>query len=71
MDTAKTTTRAFRIEPRLKDMLCITADRDRRSIANMVEVMIGDYCGREGISIDEPGVLLVDVQKTTKNGKKK
>ena len=71
MATAKTTTLTFRIEPGLKDALRMAADRDLRSIANMVEVMIRDYCGRAGIAIPEPGALVVEGQKTAKNGKKK
>jgi len=53
MATAKTTTLTFRIEPELKDALREAADREHRSIANMVEVLIRDYCERNGISISE------------------
>jgi len=48
MATGKTTTLTFRIEPGLKDALRMAAEREHRSIANMVEVMIRDYCGRNG-----------------------
>lgn len=51
MATAKTTTLTFRIEPNLKDAVRTAADREHRSIANMVEVMIRDYCGRVGVAI--------------------
>lgn len=44
MATAKTTTLTFRIEPGLKEALRTAAVRDHRSIANMVEVLIRDYC---------------------------
>jgi hypothetical protein len=71
MATAKTTTLTFRIDPGLKEALRTAADREHRSIANMVEVMIRDHCGREGIAIAEPGAPLVESQKTAKNGKKK
>lgn len=54
MATAKTTTLTFRIEPGLKEALREAASREHRSIANMVEVLIRDYCGRVGISIEEP-----------------
>lgn len=53
MATAKTTTLTFRIEPNLKDAVRTAADREHRSIANMVEVMIRDYCGRVGVTIGE------------------
>jgi len=59
MATAKTTTLTFRIEPNIKEALCTAADRDPRSIANMVAVMIRDYCGRVGVEIAEHQVLPV------------
>lgn len=39
MATAKTTTLTFRIEPDLKEALRTAADRENRSIANMIEVV--------------------------------
>lgn len=60
MATAKTTTLTFRIEPSLKEALRTAANREHRSIANMVEVLIRDYCGRNGIVIPEQGELLPD-----------
>ena len=53
MATAKTSTLTFRIEPALKEALRVAAERDHRSIANMIEVMIRDHCGRNGITIPE------------------
>lgn len=53
MATGKTSTLTFRIEPALKEALRTAAGRERRSIANMVEVLIRDYCGRHGITIPE------------------
>lgn len=35
-----------------KDALRTLADQEHRSITNMVEVLIRDYCDRKGISID-------------------
>lgn len=54
MATGKTSTLTFRIEPALKDALRTAADQEHRSIANMVEVMIRDYCGRTGVQIQPP-----------------
>lgn len=51
MATTKTTTLTFRIEPNIKEALCTAADRDHRSIANMVAVMILEHCARVGIPI--------------------
>ena len=53
MATEKTTTLTFRIEPNIKKALCTAADRDHRSIANMVAVMIREHCARVGIAIQD------------------
>lgn len=53
MATGKTTTLTFRIDPGLKEALRAAAVQEHRSIANMVEVMIRDHCGRKGIAIPE------------------
>lgn len=51
---AKTETLTIRITPAVKSALRTAAARDHRSLTNMVEVMIRDYCAREGIGIAEP-----------------
>ena len=51
MATTKTATLTFRIDPGLKEALRTAADQERRSIANMVEVLIRDYCEERGIPI--------------------
>jgi hypothetical protein len=56
MATEKTTTLTFRIEPNIKEALCTAADRDHRSIANMVAVMIREHCARVGIVIQDKQV---------------
>lgn len=58
MATGKTTTLTFRIEPALKEGLRAAAEQEHRSIANMVAVMIRDYCGRSGIKIAESSATL-------------
>ena len=67
MATEKTTTLTFRIEPNIKDALCIAADRDHRSIANMVAVMIREHCARVEIAIQDRRALLgpFEGKKTT------
>ena len=60
MKATKTATVTFRIDPTVKEALRIAAAREHRSLANMVEVMIRDYCGRSGVSIPEQGDLLGD-----------
>lgn len=51
MVTTKTATLTFRIDPGLKEALRTAAQKEHRSIANMVEVLIRDYCEKNGIAI--------------------
>lgn len=51
MATTKTATLTFRIDPALKEALRVAADQQRRSIANMIEILIRDYCEQRGIGI--------------------
>jgi hypothetical protein len=51
MSNCKTATLTFRIEPTLKEALRAAAIREHRSIANMVEVLIRDYCEQHDINI--------------------
>jgi len=55
MAALKTETMTVRIEPAVKQGLKALAAQEHRSIANMVEVLIRDYCGRNGIEIREQG----------------
>lgn len=59
MSNSKTATLTFRIMPQLKKALCEAADREHRSIANMVEVLIRDYCVKNGIDICEQDELVI------------
>ncbi|MEA3412701.1 MAG: hypothetical protein U9R74_14335 [Pseudomonadota bacterium] len=54
MPTTNTASLTFRINPALKNALRLAAQQEHRSIANMVEGLIRDYCGRNGIPIEEP-----------------
>ena len=56
MANAKTATLSFRIEPGLKEALRTAAEQEHRSIANMVEVMIREYCGRMGVPVGETNI---------------
>lgn len=69
MATAKTTTLTFRIEPGLKEALRAAAAREHRSIANMVEVLIRDYCGRNGIAIPEQNDMFDNGPKPARGGR--
>lgn len=67
MANAKTATLSFRIEPGLKDALRAAAEQEHRSIANMVEVMIREYCGRAGVAIAEQSSASSTKQATNTN----
>lgn len=49
----KSETITVRIAPNVKEGLKSMAARERRSQANMVEVMIRDYCERHGKPVKE------------------
>ena len=51
MAVNKTATLTLRIEPSVKEVLRAAAQEEHRSIANMVEVMILDYCQRHGLPV--------------------
>jgi len=65
MATNKTATLTFRIEPSLKEALRTVAELQHRSIANMIEVLIRDYCEINAISIRE-----LDTQFTNEDNEK-
>lgn len=54
MTAAKSETITVRVEPGVKNALKAMADEERRSQANMLEIMIRDYCGRKGIAVPDP-----------------
>ena len=51
MAGTKTITLTVRIDPAIKEGLRTVADQEHRSLANMIEVMIRDYCKRKGVPI--------------------
>lgn len=56
MATTKTTKLTFRVAPNVKEALPTVADRDQRSLVNMVAVMIREHCARVGIAIRDKQV---------------
>jgi len=63
--SAKTETITVRIQPAVKAGLKAMAEQERRSLANMIEVMIRDYCGREGVQVDDS----ITAEQVTARGK--
>lgn len=53
----KTATLNLRIDPVLKEAARIAAAQEHRSIANLVEVLIRQYCERIGVSIPDQAEL--------------
>jgi len=53
MDNQKTTTLTLRINPAFKKGLKAAAEQEHRSITNMVEVLIRDYCHQHNIVLGQ------------------
>ena len=54
----------------LKEALRTAADREHRSIANMVGVLIRDYCGRNGITTQEQRALFPEQNSKPQRSKR-
>ena len=48
-DDVKSDTLNLRVSPSFKLALKAAADNERRSMVNMLEVLLGDYCENKGI----------------------
>ena len=55
MAETKSTTLTVRVHPEVKEGLRAAAEQERRSLANMIEVMIRHYCDQAGVRIAETG----------------
>ena len=53
MSASKTATLNLRIDPRVKEAARLAAQRDHRSIANFIEILIRDHCHEQKISIPD------------------
>ena len=54
----------FRIESALRGAGHTVAEHEHRSIANIVDVMLWDYCGRNGIVTPERQLLFDEGRKS-------
>lgn len=52
MSVGKTEVVSVRVEPQIKAALQAAAEREMRSLANMVEVMVVAYCRSNGVPLD-------------------
>lgn len=50
MSERKTEVINLRMSPRLKELLRLAAARERRTLSNMLEVLIEDFCKDHGIT---------------------
>lgn len=53
MDAEKTVGISFRVTPKTKRLLSAAAEHERRSLTNMVEVLVEDFCKRHNIGAHE------------------
>ncbi|MEW5009713.1 MAG: hypothetical protein RPR28_10685 [Cycloclasticus sp.] len=53
MPPKKTTTLNLRVDPTIKEAIKIAANREHRSVANMIEMLIRTHCEQQGIFIPE------------------
>ena len=60
MPARKTATLNLRIDPALKEAIRIAAEREHRSVANMVELLIRRHCEVVGIGIPEQSDIFGD-----------
>ena len=54
MPTNKTATLTLRIDPESKEALRVAAQKEHRSISNMVEFLILDHCNANQIPVQDP-----------------
>lgn len=52
MAVGKSQVVSVRVEPQIKAALQAAADREMRSLANMLEVMVVSYCREQGFPLD-------------------
>lgn len=55
MEAEKTVGLSFRVTPAMKRKLEAAAAQERRSLTNMFEVLVDDYCRIHGIGGEEVG----------------
>jgi len=58
MSSEKSVGISFRVTPKFKKLLEAAAASERRSLTNMMEVALVDYCERNGIVVDTQPVAI-------------
>lgn len=59
MPATKTATLNLRIDPGVKDAIKVAAEREHRSVANLMEILIRRHCDEVGITIPTQQELFV------------
>ena len=49
----KTETVNLRLSPRMKELLRVAAEREHRTLSNMIEALVLDYCKNKGIAVGQ------------------
>lgn len=52
MSERKTEVVNLRMSPRVKELLRVAAAHERRTLSNMLEVLIEDFCEAKGLTLD-------------------
>ena len=67
MATGKSEVVSVRVEPHIKAALQSAAEREMRSLANMIEVMVVAYCRANGVPMDGVSEETLATFKSRKN----
>lgn len=54
MSRLKAETLSIRTTDEIKQLLRLAAERERRSVASMVEILVLDYAGQHGLQTEAP-----------------
>ena len=68
MATGKSEVVSVRVEPHIKAALQAAAERELRSLANMIEVMVVSYCRANGVPMDGISEETLATVKSRNNG---
>ncbi len=68
MATGKSEVVSVRVEPQIKAALQAAAERELRSLANMIEVMVVSYCRANGVPMEGIPEATLATVKSRKNG---
>jgi len=60
MSPKKTTTLNLRVDPAIKEAIKEAANREHRSVANMIEMLIRQHCAKKSITVHDQHGLFND-----------